>query len=82
MTFDLPNIIGLIGSAMMVVAYAYSNIAKAIDFRLFNALNLVGSLLLILSLMTHFNLASMLLEIVWALIAALGLVRTFTKARA
>jgi hypothetical protein len=73
MTFDWPNIIGLIGSALMVVAYAYSNMAKSLNFVVFNLLNLVGSLLLIWSLTVHFNLASMALEIVWAAIAILGL---------
>ncbi|MES2156510.1 MAG: hypothetical protein V4512_01775 [Pseudomonadota bacterium] len=75
MTFDLANIVGLAGSAMMVVAYAYSNIAKTMNFVLFNLLNLVGSLLLIWSLTVHFNLASMALEIVWTLIALLGLAK-------
>ncbi|MDX3900509.1 MAG: hypothetical protein QHC40_08395 [Sphingobium sp.] len=74
MTFDLSNIVGLLGSALMVVAYAYSNMVKAMNFTFFNLLNLVGSLLLIASLTVHFNLASMALEIVWALIALLGLV--------
>jgi hypothetical protein len=73
MTFDWPNIIGLIGSALMVVAYAYSNMAKRLNFVIFNLLNLVGSLLLIWSLTVHFNLASMALEVVWAAIAILGL---------
>ena len=75
MTFDLANIVGLAGSAMMVVAYAYSNMAKTMNFVLFNLLNLVGSLLLIWSLTVHFNLASMALEIVWTLIALLGLAK-------
>jgi hypothetical protein len=75
MTFDFANVIGLIGSAMMVFAYAYSNVAKAIDFRLFNLLNLVGALMLIASLAVHFNMASMALEVVWAFIALFGLVR-------
>jgi hypothetical protein len=79
MTFDLASIVGLVGSALMVVAYAYSNFAKAMNFVLFNLLNLVGSLLLIASLMVHFNIASMALEIVWALIALLGLANSFRK---
>lgn len=77
MTFDWDwaNVVGLAGSAMMVVAYAYSNLAKTMNFVLFNLLNLVGSLLLIWSLTVHFNLASMALEIVWTLIALLGLAK-------
>jgi hypothetical protein len=79
MTFDLANIVGLIGSAIMVVAYGYSNVAKELNFLFFNLLNLVGSLLLIWSLMTHFNLASMTLEIVWAAIALLGLAKNLKR---
>jgi hypothetical protein len=75
----LADVIGLVGSAMMVVAYAYSNMAKTVDFLFFNLLNLVGSLLLIASLMVHFNLASMLLEIVWSIIALLGLAKVWLQ---
>ncbi len=77
----LADAIGLVGSAVMVVAYAYSNVAKAVDFVLFNLLNLTGAVLLIVSLAVHFNLASMLLEIVWSIIAALGLLKAW-RARA
>ena len=79
MTFDLANIVGLIGSAIMVVAYGYSNVAKELNFLFFNLLNLVGSLLLIWSLTVHFNIASMALEIVWAVIALLGLAKAGRK---
>lgn len=79
MSFDFANIVGLAGSALMVIAYAYSNVAKRMNLTVFNLLNLVGSLLLIGSLTVHFNLASMALEIVWALIAILGLLNTFRK---
>jgi hypothetical protein len=73
MTFDMADVVGLIGSAIMVIAYGYSNMAKLLNFVLFNLLNLVGALLLIWSLTVHFNLASMLLVVVWAAIALLGL---------
>lgn len=77
--WDMANIVGLAGSAMMVVAYGYSNVVKAMNFVLFNLLNLVGSLLLIWSLTVHFNLASMTLEIVWTIIALLGLIKALRK---
>jgi hypothetical protein len=77
--WDWANIIGLIGSAIMVVAYAYSNMAKQMNFLLFNLLNLVGSLLLIWSLTVYFNLASMTLEIVWTLIALLGVIKALKR---
>lgn len=71
----LADAIGLVGSAVMLGAYAYSNMAKSIHFLTFNLLNLVGSLMLILSLCVHFNLASMLLEIAWTGIALAGLAK-------
>jgi hypothetical protein len=76
------DIIGLIGSALMVIAYGYSNIAARMNFVLFNILNLVGSAMLIASLAVHFNLASMALEIVWAIIALLGLIKAWMKRQA
>lgn len=79
MTFDFANIIGLIGSGLMVGAYAYSNIARSLNFTLFNLVNLLGALLLIGSLTVHFNLASMALEIVWAIIACIGLAKALWK---
>lgn len=83
MTLDLADAVGLIGSAIMIVAYAYSNVAQVVDFTWFNLLNLVGAILLLSSLMVHFNLASLLLEVVWSLIAAAGLVKAWRgRARA
>ena len=79
MTVDLATIIGFIGSALMVIAYAYSNMAKRIDFLIFNLLNLVGALLLIYSLTVHMNMASMALEIVWMAIALFGLARVLRR---
>lgn len=71
----LADAVGLAGSAILIAGYAYSNMAERVDFVVFNALNLVGALLLMVSLCVHFNLASMLLEIVWSAIALLGLVK-------
>jgi len=83
MTWDFANIVGLVGSAVLVVAFAYSNLSKAMNLLLFNLLNLAGALALIVSLSVHFNIASMLLEIVWATIALFGLVRALRlRARA
>ncbi len=82
MTFDLANIVGLIGSGLMVIAYAYSNMAKILNFTLFNLLNLIGSLLLLYSLTIHFNMASLALEVVWAIIALVGLAKALRKGKA
>ena len=83
MTLDSANIIGFIGSAILVIAFAYSNLSKSMNLLLFNLLNLAGALALIASLTVHFNIAVMSLEIVWAAIALFGMVRALTaRARA
>ena len=83
MMLDHANVIGLAGGAVLVAAFAYSNLAKALNLVLFNLLNLLGAAMLIASLAVHFNLGAMVLEIVWAAVALLGLVRAlFARARA
>ena len=74
MTADAADIIGIIGSALFIAAFAYANAARSLNKLHFNALNLVGAILLIYSLSVHFNLASMVLEIAWGNIAFWGLV--------
>jgi len=76
------DIVGLIGSALMVIAYAYSNMVKTVDFVVFNLLNLVGSVMLGASLLVHFNLASFTLEVVWFAVSVLGLGKALMQKRA
>lgn len=74
MTPDAADIIGIIGSALFIAGFAYANVVPTLNKLLFNAVNLVGAILLIYSLSVHFNLASMVLEIAWGIIALWGLV--------
>jgi len=71
------NVIGILGSALIVSAYAYNVYAETVSAFVYNGTNLIGALLLTLSLMVHFNLASLLLEIVWIIIAVGGLVKAY-----
>ncbi|AMU96090.1 permease [Sphingopyxis terrae subsp. terrae NBRC 15098] len=75
------NAIGIIGSILFIAAFAYANMAKMLDQLLFNAVNLVGAILLLISLSVHFNLAAFLLEAAWALIASWGLLRALRARR-
>jgi len=81
-TLDLANVVGLMGSALFVIAFAYSNLARSMNFVLFNALNLVGAILLLYSLSVHFNLAAAVLEVCWAAIALFGLLRALRRGKA
>ncbi|PXA83102.1 hypothetical protein DMC47_44515 [Nostoc sp. 3335mG] len=74
MSHIVATFIGLIGSATFIAAFAYANISKAMDKRLFNAMNLIGAILLLISLSVDFNLPSVVLESVWGIIALIGLI--------
>ena len=73
MTDTAANAIGLAGSALFIAAFAYANMARQLDKLWFNAANLAGALLLLVSLSVHFNLAAFVLELAWAAIALFGL---------
>lgn len=79
MTPQMADIVGLIGSAIFIGAFAYANITKKLNKVVFNALNLLGAVLLISSLWVNFNLAAFVLEVAWAGIALFGLVVALMK---
>lgn len=70
----VADLIGLTGSAIFVGAFAYANMAQTLDKLLFNALNLVGAIMLLVSLSVTFNLPATILEAAWGGIALFGLV--------
>ena len=76
------DIIGICGSVLFIIGFAYANLAKAMDQLLFNALNLGGAILLLISLSVHFNLAAFVLEVAWGAIALAGVVRALWVRRA
>lgn len=77
----LADIVGVLGSALIVAAYAYVNVAKSVNRLLYNLVNLFGALFLTISLLVHFNLASFLLELVWIAIALFGIARALRARR-
>ena len=82
MTPGMADIVGLAGSAIFIVAFAYANLAQRFDKLWFNLANLLGAALLLISLSVTFNLAAFVLEAAWAAIAAAGLVMAIrTKLR-
>ena len=73
MTPEFANYIGFLGMALIVSAYAYVTASKAANPFVLHGMNLVGAVLLILSLTVNRNLPSMVLESVWAIVALFGL---------
>ncbi len=69
------DLIGFAGSACIIAAFAYSNVSKAMNLLLFNAVNFIGAALLAISLTVNYNLPTMVLEIVWMAIALFGIAK-------
>ncbi len=73
---DIYHAIGTLG--MVLVVYAYfllqSHKVTSHDAK-FQYLNLVGAILLIISLCFHFNLGSFLIEVFWIVITIYGILK-------
>jgi predicted membrane protein len=71
---DIYQIIGFIG--MIFIVYAYFLLqANKIDGKSyrFQIINLVGAILLLISLFVHFNLGSFIIEVFWIIITLYGI---------
>ena len=73
---DPHTIAGLVGVGLIVVAYFASQQGwlSATDWR-FPAANLVGSLLILMSLFVDWNFPSVVIEVIWSAISVYGLGR-------
>ena len=78
----LANIIGMLGTACVVGVYVLQQMDKldAKDFA-YNFYNLLGAILLLISLLVHFNLASFIIELFWIAASVLGLIKYFQRRR-
>ena len=79
MTFDWATLIGFAGTACIIGAYAYLTVNDAPNPLVLHLTNLAGAALLTVSLLVHFNLASLVLEGFWAAIALFGLFKTMRR---
>lgn len=71
----VADIVGMVGTLLIVGAYAYLTFARVVNALAYNLMNLAGALLLTLSLLVHWNLASFVLEMVWIAVALAGIVK-------
>jgi len=81
MTSVTADIIGICGSIMFIGAFIYANMVPTLNKLLFNTVNLIGAVLLLISLSVNFNLAAFILEVAWGIIALIGIVRALQKRR-
>jgi predicted membrane protein len=72
---DIYQWAGFVGMLFVVIAYLFLQInkytIKSLEYQL---LNLIGAILLLISLFVHFNLGSFIIEVFWIIITAYGIV--------
>lgn len=72
----LPNILGLLGAAAIVAAYLLLQLGRLkVESASYSVLNIIGTILVLFSLLFEFNLPAFLLQIVWLAISIIGLSR-------
>jgi hypothetical protein len=72
----LPNILGIVGSAIVIVAYfAVARGSMAADSKPYYIANLIGAALIFTSLWSAWNLPAAIVEGFWAAISLYGLAR-------
>ncbi|WP_282120956.1 CBU_0592 family membrane protein [Ruegeria atlantica] len=83
--FDSLTFVDAIGSfgALIVVAAYFATQMRMMnsDDLAFPMVNLIGSILIVFSLMQNFNLASMLIEGFWIIISVIGIIQYFRLRR-
>ncbi|KTC88124.1 CBU_0592 family membrane protein [Legionella drozanskii] len=76
----LSNFVGILGVILVLLAFSLSQTAKlSVDSLKYLGSNLLGSSLITLSLLFHWNLSSFLIELAWSAISIMGIVRVVLK---
>ena len=72
------DVVGTLGVALIVYAYAGSQMRRMdSDGLQYSVLNLIGAVLITISLKYAFNMASFIIEIFWIIFSLLGIWRWF-----
>ena len=79
--FDLYSLVGFVGMACIIAAYAYLTLSDRPNPFLLHGTNLLGAVLLTVSLLVHTNWPSLVLEGFWAAIAIYGLAKALRERR-
>ncbi len=81
MSSEVANLIGFAGMACIIFAYAYITGRAEPNPFVQHGVNLVGAVLLTVSLLVNMNPPSLVLEAFWAAIAIWGLVKAVRARR-
>lgn len=78
----LFDIIGMSGTMLVVGSFIMLQLEKLNPKSLtYNLTNLIGAILLLISLCYNFNLASFVIELFWIAASIIGLVKYYTKSK-
>lgn len=78
----LSNPVGLFGVGIILIAYFLLSVGRwSADSIKFQLINFFGAWLILFSLYFHWNLASVVIEIAWAIISLIGIFRIYKKKR-
>ena len=80
-TIDFATLVGFVGMACIIAAYAYLTWKKDPNPFILHGTNLTGAALLTVSLLVHTNWPSLVLEGFWAAIAIWGLIKAMRDRR-
>lgn len=78
---DIYSLIGFLGTACIIGAYAYLTLKDAPNPFVLHGTNLAGAALLTISLLVHTNWPSLVLEGFWAAIALVGIAKAIRTDR-
>ncbi len=78
---DWASIVGFLGTACIIGAYAYLTLKDAPNPFVLHGTNLLGAALLTISLLVHTNWPSLVLEGFWAAIAIFGIAKAIRSGR-
>lgn len=72
---SIPDIVGLVGAATILFAYLLLQIGRTdSNGFLYTIMNLVGSAMILFSLVFDFNLPSLFIEVAWIAISLIAIV--------
>lgn len=78
MIITIPDMIGMTGVTLVLTAYGLLNLNKLTSHSMvYQLMNLIGAVLLLISLCFNFNLSSVVIEVVWITFSLVGIIRVF-----
>lgn len=78
----LSNLVGIIGVSLILLAYFLIQLEKVTNKDLiYSVMNLIGSVLLLISLLRFWNLPSVVIEFFWMAISLYGIYNAISRSK-